>query len=166
MTGVMDYLAEQIADMSKRLHHLETMELPISNYGTTIYSDTDITAVTGVWKTLPFNAEVSDDLGWHSTTVNNDRITVNAAGRYQAMVQFTRFYPHATGVRKIRILDSVGNTWNEDTRIAISGEDLHLPLVAQRYMAANAYIYCQVWQSSGGDLDIWKWCKLSLMRLK
>lgn len=50
--------------------------------GTKATQSTGTSLASGAWTALTFDAEEYDDGGWHNTSVNNSRITVDADGRY------------------------------------------------------------------------------------
>lgn len=67
-----------------------------------VYQTTTQTLTTAVQAAISFNAEAYDPKGFHSTSVNNTRVTPNVAGTYQvcAMVAFA---VNATGDRTCHV---------------------------------------------------------------
>jgi hypothetical protein len=54
---------------------------------TCVLENASVSLVDGVVTQIPFSSEVTDLNGWHSTSVNNSRITPNIAGTYLVTMQ-------------------------------------------------------------------------------
>jgi hypothetical protein len=54
---------------------------------TCVLSNAAVSLVAGTPLQIPFTVEVTDPLGWHSTTSNTSRITPNIAGTYLVTMQ-------------------------------------------------------------------------------
>ena len=132
----------------------------------TVFHDTTQTIATGSWTTVALDNEVSDPQGWHDTVTNNSRIYV-PAGEYQVLIQNMNFASNSTGLRGVLVKDSDGNVWGENMVTALNGNYTPVPLATQRTISGSGkYIYLQVYQSSGGNLNLNAYCKVTVNRLK
>lgn len=157
------------AQIDTALAALPTTYAPIME-SCTAYHNTTQTIGTGTgWTTVALNTDLSDALNWHDPVTNNHRITPagsNGVREYMVVVQLMSFASNATGIRGIRIVDGAGNTWNQFDLPAINGDVTNVPLVAQRVLATSDFIYVQVRQTSGGNLNLNAFCKVTVNRVK
>lgn len=79
---------------------------------TRVYRTAALFVPASTWTWVPFGAEVTDDLGWHSVSVNPERITVDANGLY-IIAATVAYEGNETG--DIRIATLKKNTTNAAT---------------------------------------------------
>jgi len=140
--------------------------LNVATQSATVFHDVVQAIPTGVWTTIALNNEVSDPQGWHDTVTNNSRIYV-PAGEYQVLVQNMSFVSSTIGLRGVHVIDSDGNGWGENIVATLNGLYTPMTLVVQRTISgAGKYIYLQVYQNSGGNLNLNAYCKVTVNRLK
>src|ERR1051325_8908469 len=119
-----------------------------------IYHSADQAIPDATWTTLNFNSERIDTDTMHDNSTNNSRITIKTAGNYPASVDIA-FASNNTGIRAVRLLANgatqialkqVGATQGFATVI-----DLSMPPYP---FSVNDYIQAQVYQNSGGSLNV------------
>jgi len=169
--GTLDMLSHQIRDLSDPTSDQDAatkkyVDDCATHMITTVFHSSAQTIPNGVWTTLNFNSEIRDDGNWHDPTTNNERITVDQDGVYMCFVQYLNFDSNATGLRYVRVRDSDGNTWNMNIVNAVNGAWTTLPMIGLRSLDANDYVYVQVQQTSGGNLDVRAYAKFSLIRMQ
>lgn len=113
---------------------------------------TSQTLANSTFTTIALDAEDIDEGGWHSTTVNNSRVTVASVGDY-SVAAVLEFFPHATGSRflyvyvnttlKLRV-NCAANTGSQTTILHVS--DILT-------LSAGDYVEMKGFQSSGGNLN-------------
>lgn len=120
-----------------------------------VYHSTTQTISNGAWTPVQFDREVFDSTGdLHNTATDNSIFSIKKAGIYVCLAVVS-FAVSAGGSRRLYwtmdddtalgpIFNSPGNAVIEISAIAFAVPSL----------AASARIKLQVWQSSGGDLDI------------
>lgn len=103
---------------------------------------------------LAFNSERYDTDTMHDTVTNNSRITIKTAGLYVVTLNFT-WPTNGTGERRASIF------LNGATQIAFSSTspaqittDNGICLATIYKLAVNDYLTVQVYQSSGGALNV------------
>lgn len=104
---------------------------------------------------VEFNGETFDPKGFHSTTVNPSRMTIPDGydGTYRMTTQIT-WEVDGTGYRIIRLLKN-GSTIAEAVHNADAVANVMLISDTQA-LEAGDYIEVQVYQTSGGSLDVVK----------
>lgn len=108
---------------------------------------------TATWTELTFDTELWDTDGIHSTVSNTGRLTCVTAGKYLIIAQ-AYFDANATGARQYRIVHSTAT----DIALSMAGltsqnfAAILLPTIWD--MAAAEYVTYQVYQNSGGNLNI------------
>lgn len=121
---------------------------------TRVYGTADVGIGTGAWTSLLFAAERYDNATLHGTT-NTNRITFNRAG--PALIGAgVRFAAGTAGQRGLRIYV------NGATSIAEVYEDAPIgatttwrrTITTAYYAGSGDYVECQVWQTSGGTLNV------------
>lgn len=107
----------------------------------------------GTVTVLNFDAENWDTDGMHDNSTNNSRITAKTAGKYAVMMNAV-FAGNDTGGRQI-LLRLNGTTALGSVLMANNGlgEDQNMYLFATD-LAVNDYLEMQVWQNSGGNLNV------------
>lgn len=127
----------------------------LPNWGAKAHSTSNITISDTTWTNLTFNSEATN--GWdsgsiHDTGSNTQNFTLPVAGKYLVKCQ-VYWAASALGLRQIR-------STLAGTQI---GESAVLPGLAtafsQQYVdvvnaTASQVVVFQVWQSSGGNLDV------------
>lgn len=104
--------------------------------------------------TLTWDSENYDTGSIHSTSADTDRLTVPVAGVYLISVQVT-FAANATGLRMVRLTkNGTATILGEDSHPTTAAEATTLNLTTQASLAANDYVICRVYQTSGGALDV------------
>lgn len=106
---------------------------------------------------VAFTSEEWDSDGFHDNATNNSRMTVPAghSGKYtvSATVVFTA---NATGRRVVRLFKNgttiVGRT--DSNAVSVAGVITTLNVTAEVSMSPTDYIEVQVFQDSGGNLDL------------
>ena len=110
------------------------------------------------WTKVTWNQERYDTDSYHSTSTNTDRFTAPAgkSGYYQATVG-ARFVGNATGRRIGRFQTNVGTPDAGFGAIepATNGTNsTYLNMTWTGYIAAGDYVWYEVYQSSGGSLNL------------
>ncbi len=105
---------------------------------------------------LEADSEDYDTDTMHSTSSNTSRITATTAGKYLCWFR-VNFAGDATGQRRVNFLTNGGSRETLDIRDAVTGGG-PLPTVASGSfsveLAATDYVEIEVWQNSGGALDV------------
>lgn len=137
-----------------RLSDYLTYVLPcLLREGARVGNGINLSIPHNTWTTLTFNTQTYDTDTIHSTTVNPSRLTCKTAGKY-LIIAHCVFDSNATGTRKILILHSSGPNIDYYLVDAQSTDRTGL-LVSTLYpMAVNEYVEIEVYQNSGGALNI------------
>lgn len=108
----------------------------------------------GVWTAHPFNSELFDTNGMHSTVSNTDRITIQTAGLYLVSGGVC-FGANGTGLRLCGIskntVVSPSEGWHMTLASAAVGNHVHYTSVVK--CAVADILRLLVFQNSGGSLD-------------
>jgi hypothetical protein len=83
---------------------------------------------------------------------NNSRLTATVAGKFHVFAHIT-FAVNATGYREI-IFRVDGTTAPARVTIPAVNANLTVHLSSVISLAANSYVECRAWQSSGGALNV------------
>jgi len=114
-----------------------------------VQSLTNSTITNVTWDTEDFDTD-----GYHSTSVNTERITVPTAGVYMFRANIT-FAASATGTRFAWLEKNGVSGRNGLAGGQASGSDDHaLTTTFMWSLAAGDYVICRAFQSSGGALNI------------
>jgi hypothetical protein len=111
------------------------------------------------WTKVTWNQERYDTDSYHSTSTNTDRFTAPAgkSGYYQATVG-ARFVGNATGRRIGRFQTNVGtpdaNFGAIEPATNVAANSTYLNMTWTGYIAAGDYVWYEVYQSSGGSLNL------------
>jgi len=139
-----------ITDLVRKLHPF--FQLRSEAVGVAIYNNANVSVPDATWTSIPFNQERRDDADFHSTTTNNDRITIPShLGGWYAIAGHIRWASAPpTGYVGLRV--------NGTTFIALqvlTGGSMMMASVATLYsLSGGDYIELRVWQNSGAALDI------------
>lgn len=122
----------------------------IQNYtkGTKATQSTGTSLPAGAWTTLTFDSEEYDDGGWHDTSTNNSRITVDLDGRY-ILDAVCEINTTANGDIGMRIL--VNGSVEKETFIDSDAvaTNLKYDISGILNLSANDYVEIAVWNDSG-----------------
>ena len=108
------------------------------------------------WTTLAFNTEIWDTDNIHDTVTNNSRLICKTAGNYQIGLLIA-FADNATGFRNAAITHNIDSTIAQTTMPNLGvGYYVYLSPLGLYKMAVNEYLIAEVWQNSGGNLNVLK----------
>lgn len=115
---------------------------------------TDQTIGTGSWTSVTWNSETWDD-GYHSLVSNTDRITIpsGADGRYM-FVGSVVWDANATGIRGIRVMKNGALVASTSKNTIGGGLIIRDVVSAISNAVATDYFTIEVYQNSGGNLNI------------
>ena len=120
-----------------------------------IYSATAQTvangAATGV--DLVAASENFDNDSMHSTSSATERITCQTAGRY-LLVATVNFASNTSGSRRVAFLLNGATTYGASVAAPAPTNSTVLTAVRAIILVAGDYVTCNVWQTSGGNLDV------------
>lgn len=137
----------------------------IFNVVTAVSHDATQTITTSTTTNLVWNTELVDDEGWHSIVANTDRVTVTEAGEYLATA-YIEWDADPTGQRLLRIRDSAGNVWALVRDLGETGISTAQSVTGERTLAAGAYVFVDVFQSSGANRTISTFPRFTLIKLR
>ena len=132
------------------------------NTGTKVDKSFASTVANTTWTAATWDTEIRDDEGWHSTSSNTDRITIDDAGWYVCSTTLN-WDGEATGDRMIvRILDSTSPVAAGTPEIEIAREefaadttvDMYTNLCGVQYLAAGDTVIVAVWHDGGAGVSI------------
>ena len=120
-----------------------------------VYHSAAQSTTSGSWFTPTFNSENFDTDTIHDNSTNNSRLTCKTAGKYLVYLNMT-FISNTTGTRLTGLLlnGSEAQGLGRTTHNPSAGSDTHMIHVALVDLAVNDYLEAQVWQDSGGSLQI------------
>lgn len=102
---------------------------------------------------VAWSAEVRDARGWHDNSVNPERVSPGVAGVY-AVTFVSNWALSSTGIRRIRILRNGAQVVGFSAQDAVTFGVSTNTLSAEVYLGATEYVTANVWQNSGGALDL------------
>lgn len=105
------------------------------------------------WTPITFDNETRDDGGFHSTSSNLDRMTAPATGWYQISANI-EFVANNTGSRMVRFFLNGTTEIARAALASIATYSTFVPLTATYYLTAGDYVTCDVFQDSGGSLNV------------
>ena len=122
-------------------------------YRSTTQSISDVT-----WTNVNFDSEFTDNDPngeMHSTSTNTHRIEAKTKGTYKVMACIA-FDSNATGRREVALKynDGATKTLARGNCNAVSGTHTFITVSGQLNMDVGDYVYIQVYQSSGGALNL------------
>ena len=106
---------------------------------------------------LTWDTETYDTDGFHSTVSNTDRITIPSGKTGYYLVEFRCTWVDAdVGVRRHRIKKNAGGTvvMNFHQAAADDNNNQSAQMSDVIYLSATDYIYAEVRQNSGGNMDV------------
>jgi len=124
----------------------------LPNWGCRAYNTANITIADITWTNLTFNTESWDSGTIHDTGSNTQNFTAPVAGKY-LVIASVYWVGNAAGIRQIRV--TKGGTQQGEAGETIGNNQAH----SQRYTdivscAASDVLVFQVWQNTGGNLDV------------
>lgn len=103
--------------------------------------------------TIPFNNERFDTDSIHSVAVNTSRLTATTAGKYSITAQ-AMWDSNAVGRRAILIRHSSGTVIAQEEWDTNQNFNTYMNVTTLYHLAAAEYVEMQVYQSSGGGLNV------------
>ena len=125
--------------------------------GCVVYSSAAQTINNNTSTKVNYDTELFDTNGFHSTSVNNSRITIpSGQDGYYYVFAFGQFVDNATGFRQIDIWKNNSSS-GRPARGATSAVSSAAVIYASGiiYLVATDYIEAVVTQNSGGNLDFY-----------
>jgi hypothetical protein len=141
----------------------DTSNLAYALQTATVYHSIAQSIAHNTWTVVGFNTDLNDVWSWHDPA--NSPYMWIPTGEGQVILQNFAFASNATGLRGIRVRDTLGNTWGSHMVAALSGADTPLPLVVQRATIGNQPVYIEVYQSSGAALNLQAFPKFTANRI-
>jgi hypothetical protein len=124
------------------------------------YRDSTFPTTSAAWELVPWNNELYDSHGSHSTVSNQSRLVSQEAGLYVAFAQ-AAWAQNVTGTRRLQIRKNSADLDTGGTLIAIqtitsvgSNLDTQLQIYAEVMLNATDYLQVFALQASGGALNI------------
>jgi hypothetical protein len=124
--------------------------------GTVLKNNGAQTISNATFSYVTFNLENFDNGGFHSTSVDTDRITIPTGfgGKYLIQAQ-VRFAANTTGYRRFDVeLGATGASLSTSIVAPVNGSSTTGTLGSVYDLVAGDYIRLSVYQNSGGSLDI------------
>jgi len=131
----------------------EPFDAHLNNPACRVYHNANQSIANGVSTILAFNSERFDTDAIHNTVSNNSRLTCKTAGLYVISVTLL-FATNAVGIRGVHF------KLNGTTLICVQGGDAqsvyetNLTATTIYQLATNDYVEIQVYQNSGGALNL------------
>jgi len=122
--------------------------------GCFVYGTANQTVSNTTVTVIPFAAENFDTDGFHSTSVNNSRVTIPAgkAGKYLVIARGT-FSVNGTGFRQTRVLKN-GTAVQINVEVGNSTTDTQTNASYILDLAVADYLEIAVYQNTGGNLVV------------
>lgn len=119
-----------------------------------VYNSGNLSIAHNTVTALTFDSERFDTDGLHSTASNTSRLTAPVAGIYFVSGNI-RWAANGTGRRDLYIVVNGTTTVAADSRPPVSGADpIDQSISTLVNLAAGDYVELQVYQSSGGALNV------------
>lgn len=130
----------------------ETMFTSVSKQ-VKVYNTVAQSIPNNVYTKINFDAEQYDNADHHDNVVNNTRITCKETAKYLIHVQVT-FANNPTGIRGVQVRINGSIVEGIDFRNAVSAFNTVVSFSFVRLLSVNDYIELEVYQNSGGNLDV------------
>jgi len=147
--STVDRLIEQLADLQRRVRHLETADPATPTCLLSMTAAYTKSSNTNYFQ-LPFNVEIRDRDGLHDSAGLKPRITVQRAGLYLVGGNI-QFDSNSTGLRGIAISQN-GTEIRRHQHASGDGESLSIATLA--LAQPDDYFMLMCMQNSGSDLDV------------
>ena len=118
-----------------------------------IYNSAAQTIGNASWTTLTFDNESFDTDSMHSTVTNTGRITVPEDGVY-LLIHTVGFTSNSTGFRATRFIKNGTTNFFGNSIDGTNGNTCTAVGTTILSLSASDYVTVQVYQNSGGDLDV------------
>jgi hypothetical protein len=141
----------------------DTSNLAYALQTATVYHSIAQSIAHNTWTVVGFNTDLNDVWSWHDPA--NSPYMWIPTGEGMVILQNFAFASNVTGLRGIRVKDTLGNTWGTHMVAALNGADTPLPLVVQRATIGNQPVYIEVYQSSGAALNLQAFPKFTANRI-
>jgi len=102
---------------------------------------------------VAFDTETFDTDVMHDNSTNNARLTAKTAGKY-LVTAHVGFAADGTGVREIHLNHSVAGDIAVISRNAEANRTNYVSVATVYAMDVDEYVTCQVYQNSGGSLNV------------
>ena len=124
------------------------------------YRDATFPTTSAAWELIPWNNELYDSHGSHSTVSNISRLTAQETGLYTVFAQ-AAWAQNATGTRRLQCRKNSADSETGGTQVAIQtitsvGSNLDTQVSIYAEVQLNVTDYLQIFglQASGGALNI------------
>ena len=134
-----------------------------------VYHSTTQSVSNAVATEIAFDSEISDVPGWHSTSTNNSRITVDANGYYQAsgFVEYTGAGGTGTYMDTVMIYINGVDSYSTRQWVEINAFNKRYSITTPIFgLAANDYIELVLEQNSGGSRTVQNSARFSVWRVR
>jgi hypothetical protein len=118
-----------------------------------VYNNANISVNDSTATGLTFNSERWDNNNLHDLTVNTGRLTCRKRGIYSISCN-VRFASNAVGYRLVYIKINGGSSISSMLTNAVSGVGTRISISTQYELQVNDYVEVEVYQTSGGALNI------------
>ena len=123
------------------------------NVGARVYNDASEVIPNGGWHAVSFNSERWDTDNIHDNSTNNSRLTCKTAGLY--VITFNGEFPGAASGRAVaRILLNGATVICMMSNLLTSLGPIRMNPSTVYTLSINDYVEVQVYQESGGDLNL------------
>lgn len=124
-----------------------------SRDGARVFNNANISISNSATTSLTFNSETWDDNDLHDTSTNPGRLTATVEGRHLICGQVT-WASNATGNRNLSILLNGSATVVLVAEKSLASGKSHYSVCTITQLAAAEYAELQVFQDSGGSLNV------------
>ena len=122
--------------------------------GANVYKSSATTIGNATWTNVPYEAENFDTTSFHDNSTNNTRMTIPTGkdGKYLVTANLS-FDSNASGIRASMIRKN-GADYTKGVWIGAFSESASLVASATLDLVAGDYVEMQVFQNSGGNLNL------------
>jgi catechol-2,3-dioxygenase len=148
-------LFPRLRTLERKVAEIDVRDAEVFGIRARVYSSGNFTHdSSGNWLSIPFDSERWDTDGMHSTSVNNDRLTVVTPGWY-IISGSVRFAANAAGTRVLRIMLKATDSIAQQRHASLGVTDaVQMTLTTMYYLAVGDYVTLDGWQDTGGSLVI------------
>jgi len=148
-----DHVLTNLNQLSRRVANLEALETPLTNISTRAFDSSNTSIAHNTTTILTFNSEKWDTAGMHSTAANTSRLTAIYAGLYDIKAN-VRWAANGTGTRRTSIIRNGTGAIARQENGAKTGAGMRQIASTQWQMSTGDYVEVEVYQDSGGALNI------------